>query len=303
MSSRAEIYAQNIALAEEIGAARLIEESGGRMRLMPYDPVTYPCQGPDVHFHKSENMQHGVANRVLIATAFEPGFPKIQESLQNDPNSIAGITFAGKWLAQGGDVVVVPVHDQVTDIALGQLAIKNLAEEQGFIPRSTEIILAKSFSRVEYRLGDDPDLDQYLAALKAIEMYCDLQHYVIPNSTRAKKVRSILPEDMVKKINVEILETIMKHLELGGVLLGLAASSTTEITFDENGRAKLHHSSAGTKEIMKHEKALILPIMVDAEADEPEAKIIGFPVNPTTDEGVDAVMSSLEDALNDRLAA
>lgn len=268
--------------------------SGGVLVKLPHDPGKYPGQeGVNV---LGDPQPAAVVD--TIAETAQPKYKEMTERLAEQEAATNEVSRMGELLKGGNNVILVTNHGDLIDIAVTQTAFYSLLDQMGYEPK-TGIIISKMVSYLAYMLGDKPA--PTVEVLKMLETETFLS---VPRTKSAeKKGLSRLRFDEADRQNKQMRDRIEQLLGRGGVLLGLAASGTTDKSDPEGDPDVLlmEGITPGTYNIVKGERNYRVPVAVWYQGSEVVFDICDIPKVTGTNEEADESMELIAKRLTERV--
>jgi hypothetical protein len=275
-------------------ASRHVEASGGTLELLENDPDKYPGQHG---YYVSGDPQSSAIIETIAATAFEK-FPVLQEQVADAEVSHLEISRVGELLKAGNNVILATTHGDLIDIALVQAAVYSALEKQQY-EANTAIIISKAISLIGYKLGNN-----IAPTVEVLKILCNDIFLSFPRTDTIRKSRlsRLLPDD-IKRHNKQMTELVESRLDLGGMLLAIAASGTIDKPSDESypDTYLLGTIGHGTAKMMMHPKTLVMPVAVWLKDENPILEIADIPRVVTDEADAHAVMIKMADKLSQRV--
>lgn len=236
---------------------------GGRIQLLENNPNKYMFQNPLLYQVAGTPIPLDQAD--TISPVAQKGYLEERNRLFNDPEVTDTIENIGKLVKKGKNIVVITPHDQLIDIVMALLVIRDmlLLAGQSYEPKSTSIILSKMVTRIQYTVEG-----LVIPAIDVIKLFCDDIYLSFPKTnTSSEKIKN-LPESLINRNNSLLTSAISHQFYEGGALLGLAATGTTRRTLDDKtGRMKLSEVNSATANIMTSPKTYCVGILASVDSE------------------------------------
>lgn len=287
-------FCEQVPPALEALAGPHVNNPDSGLALLPHDPANYPGQNPMDYHIKGKPMYSPDSD--LIAAFAQKGFLEMRDDIEVRQGTLDIVAEAIDWVKGGGNIAVVTPHTEMTDIAVALLTFRDLMTREGYTPDKVSIILSKMLCRIAYVYDEFPD--QKVEAIKTLQLLCNDIYMCWPRTDSAKPIVDTLNQEIASMQNKQMYAEFQRQLRLGGVVVGLAATGTTQVQQTESGEAKLADINDKTADLLIEEKTLILPMVTRLKPLPPYIAFVSRCINAKTHEEVRLVMRDIEIAHN-----
>lgn len=237
--------AQSVLYNQAIGH----EERVPHLVRLELDETLYPAQNVDTRYIDGSRIPSNVMHDFVVEK--DSRYPSMLEKLTDFEAQSGLLTRIGEHMKNGGNVILMCEHEQVTDLGFLSIAYAESLEKMDY-SFHTSIIAGKMIPYLGYE-----DSGSVIPLTTIMEMGGDRIYLSYPPETKST-LNSGIPSSEIRKNNVGMGKQLASDLDRGGWLVAMDPLGTTLKIHDGIGVFESEGMSAGTIGILMNPKTLVL---------------------------------------------